>query len=111
MFILSETNLKKLGSFIYELHNNAFFDKGKLEFLLKECRILSDLYDKNGKTTQYVSVLKGIVSTFQHILFLISCHFMSDDIFVINNYDVDLSSEIVSDYYTEFRVILSNLII
>ncbi|HEX4504040.1 MAG TPA: hypothetical protein VH187_23215 [Scandinavium sp.] len=110
-FILSETVLKRDGSFIYELHNNHFFNKDKLSCILAECELLPGLYKDHGKSENYTDILKGIVSTFQHIFFLISCHFMPDDDFIINNYDADLSSEIISDYYIEFRLLLNNLII
>lgn len=110
-YILSETVTKERGSFIYELHDNHFFNKEKLDRLLIECKSLSSLYKKNGKSEQYCDVLKGVVSIFQHMLFLISCHFMPDDEFIIINYDSDLSSELISDYYIEFRVIINALII
>ena len=109
-FILSETTLKEVGSFIYELHNNQLFNKDKLNFLLNECQLLLGLYKELGKSKKYPDILKGVVSTFQHILFLISCHFMPDDDFIINNYELELSSEIISDNYIEFRLILNDLI-
>ncbi|MFG0515899.1 hypothetical protein [Kluyvera intermedia] len=110
-FILSETTLKEASSFIYELHNNQLFNKDKLSLLLSECQLLLGLYKEHGKSESYPDILKGIVSTFQHVLFLISCHFMLDDDFIINNYELELSSEIISDYYIEFRLILNDLIV
>ena len=108
-FIISETTLKETGSFIYELHNDQFFNKDKLNLLLNECQLLLHLYKENGKSEKHPEILKGIISTFQHTLFLISCHFMPDDDFIINNYEIELSSEIISDYYIEFRLILNEL--
>ncbi|MEZ2585827.1 hypothetical protein AB2B46_11745 [Kluyvera intermedia] len=84
-FILSETSLKEASSFIYELHNNQLFNKDKLSLLLSECQLLLGLYKEHGKSESYPDILKGIVSTFQHVLFLISCHFMPDDDFIIYN--------------------------
>lgn len=110
-FIASETIFTEKGSFIYELHNDRFFNKVKLELLLSECLSLSILYKNLGKSERYNEILKGISSTFQHILFLVSCHFMPDDDFIIKNYDIELSSEIISDYYVRFRLILNSLII
>lgn len=109
--VLSETILKKKkGSFIYEFHYNNFFDKNKLNDLLHECKSLSDLYRIHGKSEKYPAVVKGVVLTFQHALFLISCHFQPDDVFIISNYSSDLSSEIIFDYYMEFRLMLNELI-
>ncbi len=109
-FIIYETVLKEEGSFIYDLHNNQNFQKEKINLLLTECRELLGIYKDNGKSNKYATILTGMTSTLQHTLFLISCHFMPDDEFTIKNYERDLSSEIVSDYYIKFRVVLHDLI-
>ena len=60
-FILSETTLKEEGSFIYELHNNQFFNKDKLNLLLNECQLLLGSYKEHGKSRNYPDILKGIM--------------------------------------------------
>ena len=109
-FILLETVATGAGSFVYELHYNKYFNKVKLSNLLRECEELSGLYALQGKSSRYPDVVRGVTMTFQHVLFLVSCHFMEDDNFIIQNYKSDLSSEIISDYYVEFRYISKLLI-
>lgn len=110
-YILDEVTSKNPDTFIIELHEEGTFNKTKLNTLLENCKKLNTIYHTTGKTTQYNTILSGIISTFEHTLFLISTHFMPDDNFHISNYESDLSSEIISDYYFEFRSITRNFIL
>ena len=109
-YILNEATSRNPNTFIIELHEESTFNKTKLNTLLENCKKLNIIYHETGKTPQYNTILSGIISIFEHTLFLISTHFMPDDNFRISNYESDLSSEIISDYYFEFRSITRHFI-
>lgn len=97
-------------SFMYQLHENNFFDTNKLAYLLATCYQLIKLYQHNGTTNNYFRVLKDVTTIFEYTLFLIACHFIEDDQFVIKNYTNDLTPEKIADYYSQFRTIREQLI-
>lgn len=93
------------GTFIYDLHQLGVFNVLRFKSLLADTEKLANQYRLAGKSDSYLEIAKGGLFVFQHTLFLISCHFISDDVYRILNYEEDLSSEVVSDFYYEIRTI------
>jgi hypothetical protein len=68
-YILNEFQAKDSQTFLYQLHENSYFDKEKFSILLNICDSLAKSYGEFGKTDNYNEVLKSLFVIFEHTLF------------------------------------------
>ena len=66
---------------------------------------LTKEYCEFGKSNNYNEVVKSIFAIFEYTFFTLFKHFAENDIFIINNYDKDLTPSDVSEYYFQIREI------
>ena len=110
-YILNEFQAKDSQTFLYQLHENSYFDKEKFSILLNICHSLAKAYGEFGKTDNYNEVLKSLFVIFEHTLFLLFTHFVEHDFFTISNYGKDFKAIDVSEYYSQIREITQKIIL
>ncbi|MDE5734909.1 MAG: hypothetical protein K2H83_07190, partial [Duncaniella sp.] len=107
-YCLEEIKAVKDTTFMFQLHECAFFDKIKFSEFLLCIRNLTQHYHENGKTEYYETVLCGIVDSFSYIMQMFYCHLDPNDLYLIENYH-DIEGEIPS-YFEEMRIATGGLI-
>lgn len=107
-YCTEEIEAIKATTFMFQLHECAFFDKIKFREFLLCIKSLTHYYLENGKTKYYETILCGIVDSFSYIMQLFYCHLDPDDLYLIENYH-DIKGEI-SSYFEDMRLATRNLI-
>lgn len=84
--VLKEVEGYKEDSFIYLLHEESFIDLDAFKHLITLCDQLPDFYKANGKTKNYVEIIRIILDRFEYILMCWSYHLNENDLFYIKNF-------------------------
>lgn len=107
-YCMEEIEAEKSATFMFQLHECAFFDKIKFREFLLNIRRLTQYYFENGKTEYYETILCGIVDSFSYVMQMFYCHLDSSDLYIIENYRA--IKEDIPSYFEDMRVATGNLI-
>ena len=107
-YCLEEIEAIEETTFMFQLHECAFFDVIKFREFLLSIRSLTQYYIENGKTQYYESILCGIVDSFSYIMQMFYCHLDPLDLYLIENY-IEIKDDI-SSFFEDIRMAASNLI-
>ena len=110
-YILNEFQAVDNKTFLYQLHEDCFFNKKKFSKLLTKCNSLTKEYCEFGKSNNYNEVVTSIFAIFQYTFFALFNHFAENDIFIISNYGKDLTPSDVSKYYFQISEITKKIIL
>ena len=110
-YILNEFQAVDNKTFLYQLHEDWFFNKKKFSKLLTKCNKLTKEYCKFGKSNNYNEVVKSIFVIFEYTFFALFNHWVKNDLFKISNYGKDLTPRDVSKYYLQIREITEKIIL
>ncbi|MGX7264294.1 hypothetical protein [Enterococcus crotali] len=97
-------------SFMYLLHEKNYIDLNAFKHLITLCEQLIDFYKENGKTENYVKVIRMVLDRFEYILMNWSYHLSENDLFYIKNFQEMEENENILLINDEIRRITGLLI-
>lgn len=91
--LIEEIDSIKETTFLYQFHENGYFDREKFQGLIFHVNKLADFYIRNGKTENYKKIAAGIIDRFEYVICCFYWHLAPDDLYTIENYN-DIKEEI-----------------
>lgn len=84
--VFKELEGNKKSSFIYLLHEEGKIDLDAFKYLIDLCEQLVLFYKKNGKTENYVTIIRLFMDRFEYILMCWYYHLSQNDLMDIKNF-------------------------
>ncbi len=101
--IFVEIEAKGRDTFMHLLNTCGVFDELKFDDLICRIDCLANLYGVEGKTDNYKAIANGIMTLFEHTIFLFYCHESNEDGFEIETFKGKPTAETVSNFYERIR--------
>ncbi len=77
--LLVEITAKECDTFMYLLNACGVFDEVKFDNLISQIDCLANLYSSKGKTDNYKVIANGVMTLFEHAIFLFYSHESNED--------------------------------